>query len=179
MHGLSCSETCGIFQTRDWTCILCISMQILNHWTTMEVPDLLIFFMGFTSFLGGSVLKNLPANSGNTGLIPGLGRSSGEGNGNLLQCSCWEKSHGQRSLVGYSPWGLERIRHDLATKQWVLQGQDCTTAFDLWPLISPIVSFCLCVLVQFCRSVVSDFFCDPIDCSTPGFPVHHQLLELA
>ena len=83
----------------------------------MEVPDLLIFFMGFTSFLGGSVLKNLPANSGNTGLIPGLGRSSGEGNGNLLQCSCWEKSHGQRSLVGYSPWGLERIRHDLATKQ--------------------------------------------------------------
>ena len=60
---------------------------------------------------------NLPANSGDTGLIPGLGRSSGEGNGNLLQCSCWEKFHGQRSLVGYSPWGLKRIRHDLATKQ--------------------------------------------------------------
>ena len=27
------------------------------------------------------------------------------------------KSHGQRSLVGYSPWGLQRVRHDLATKQ--------------------------------------------------------------
>ena len=27
------------------------------------------------------------------------------------------KSHGQRSLVGYSPWGHKRIRHDLATKQ--------------------------------------------------------------
>ena len=31
--------------------------------------------------------------------------------------------------------------------------------------------------VQFSRSVVSD--CDRMDCSTPGFPVHHQLLELA
>ena len=28
-----------------------------------------------------------------------------------------EKSHGQRSLVGYSPWGRKGIRHDLATKQ--------------------------------------------------------------
>ena len=26
------------------------------------------------------------------------------------------KSHGQRSLVGYSPWGHKRVRHDLATK---------------------------------------------------------------
>ena len=32
--------------------------------------------------------------------------------------------------------------------------------------------------VQFSCSVVSDL-CDPTDCSTPGFPVHHQLLELA
>ena len=29
----------------------------------------------------------------------------GEGNGNPLQYSCLEKSHGQRSLVGCSPWG--------------------------------------------------------------------------
>ena len=27
------------------------------------------------------------------------------------------KSHGQRSLVGYSPWGCKRAGHDLATKQ--------------------------------------------------------------
>ena len=27
------------------------------------------------------------------------------------------KSLGQRSLVGYSPWGRKRVRHDLATKQ--------------------------------------------------------------
>ena len=27
------------------------------------------------------------------------------------------KSHGQRSLVGYSPWGHKRVGHDLAMKQ--------------------------------------------------------------
>ena len=41
-------------------------------------------------FPGGSVVKNLPANGGNMGSIPGLGRSPGEGNGNPLQYSCLE-----------------------------------------------------------------------------------------
>ena len=48
------------------------------------------YSMGFP---GGAVVKNLPANAGDTGdvgLIPGLGRSPGEGNGNPLQCSCLE-----------------------------------------------------------------------------------------
>ena len=35
-------------------------------------------------FLGGAVVKNPPANAGDSGLIPGLGRSSGEINGNPL-----------------------------------------------------------------------------------------------
>jgi len=47
---------------------------------------------------GGSVVKNLPANAGDTGLIPGLVRSPGGGNGNPFQYS----SHGQRNLAGYS-----------------------------------------------------------------------------
>ena len=39
--------------------------------------------------LQGSVVKNLPANARDRGLIPGSGRPpSGEGNGNPLQCSC-------------------------------------------------------------------------------------------
>ena len=44
-------------------------------------------------FPGGSVVKNLPANVGDTrdaGFIPGLGRSSAEGNGNPFQYSCLE-----------------------------------------------------------------------------------------
>ena len=44
-------------------------------------------------------------NAGDPGSIPGSGRSCGEENVNPLQYSCLEKSHGQRSLVGYSPWG--------------------------------------------------------------------------
>ena len=41
-------------------------------------------------FPGGSVVNNLPANAGNEGLIPGSGRSSGEGNGKPFQYSCLE-----------------------------------------------------------------------------------------
>jgi len=44
-------------------------------------------------------------------------RTIGEGNGYPLQYSCLEKSHGQRSLAGYSPWGRKRVSHDLMTKQ--------------------------------------------------------------
>ena len=39
-------------------------------------------------FPGGSAAKNPPANAGDAGLIPGLGRSPGEGNGNPFQYSC-------------------------------------------------------------------------------------------
>ena len=34
------------------------------------------------------MVKNPPTNAGDTGLIPGLGRSPGIGNSNLLQYSC-------------------------------------------------------------------------------------------
>ena len=46
-------------------------------------------------FPGGSVVKNPPANAGDArdlGLIPGLGRSPGEGNGYPLQYCCLENS---------------------------------------------------------------------------------------
>ena len=56
-------------------------------------------------FPSGSDGKESACNVGNLGSIPGLGRSPGEGNGNPLQYSCMENPHGQRSLVGYSPWG--------------------------------------------------------------------------
>ena len=51
------------------------------------------------------MVRNLPANAGDVGLIPGLGRSSGEGNGNPLPYSCLKKSPPQRSLMGDGPWG--------------------------------------------------------------------------
>ena len=62
------------------------------------------------------MVKNPPANAGDTGLIPGSGKSPGEGNGNPLLYSCLgilltEEPGGPQSM------GLHRIRHDLVTKQ--------------------------------------------------------------
>ena len=45
---------------------------------------------GGLGFPGGSVVKNTLAKAGDTRLIPGWGRSPGEGIGNLLQYSCLE-----------------------------------------------------------------------------------------
>ena len=46
--------------------------------------------VGYTilASLVAQMVKNLPANAGDTGSIPGLGRSPGEGNGNPFQYSC-------------------------------------------------------------------------------------------
>ena len=56
------------------------------------------------------VVKNLPANAEDVrgvGSIPGLRRSPGGGHGNPLQYYCLGNPHGQRSLMGYSPWGCK------------------------------------------------------------------------
>ena len=43
---------------------------------------------GARNFPGGAVVKNLPANAGDMGSVPGSGRSPGEGNGYPLEYSC-------------------------------------------------------------------------------------------
>ena len=55
------------------------------------------------------MVKNLPAGDlKDSGLIPGSGRSPGEGCGNPLQYSCLENPHRQRSLVSYSTRGHKK-----------------------------------------------------------------------
>ena len=51
------------------------------------------------------MLKNLPANTGDMGSVPGSGISHGKGNWLPTPVFLPGKSHGQRSLAGYSPWG--------------------------------------------------------------------------
>ena len=66
-------------------------------------------------FPGGSVVKNLPANAEGLGLIPGLGRSPGEGNANPLRYSClgnpMDRGDWQATVHGVSDagrdWGPE------------------------------------------------------------------------
>ena len=60
--------------------------------------------MGFSGSSGG---KESTCNAGDPGSIPGLGRSPGEGIGYPLQYSCLENPRGQKTLVGYSPWGYK------------------------------------------------------------------------
>ena len=71
-------------------------------------------------FPGGSVVKNLPASAGDArdlGLIPGSGRSLGERKWQPTPIFLSGKSHRQRSLAGYSPWGHKRVGHNTVTKQ--------------------------------------------------------------
>ena len=53
------------------------------------------------------MVKNMPAMQ-EIQFIPGLGRSSGEENGLPTPAFLPGKSHGQRSLAGYSPWGCKK-----------------------------------------------------------------------
>ena len=57
----------------------------------------------FLGFPGSSDGKQSSYNAGDLGSI--LEDSSGGGHGSPLQYSCLENPHGQKSLVGYSPWG--------------------------------------------------------------------------
>ena len=49
--------------------------------------------------------KEVTCNAGDMGSIPGLGSFPRGGHGNPLQYFRLENPHGQRSLVGYNPWG--------------------------------------------------------------------------
>ena len=64
---------------------ICFNYQLFSLYIT---KDLLLK----QSFPGGSDGKESACNAGDQGLIPGLGRFPGEGNGNPLQYSCLENS---------------------------------------------------------------------------------------
>ena len=88
-------------------------------------PD---FCIGFPRWLSGKK-KNLPAKVGVTGSIPGLGRSPGEGNGNLLQYSDLGNPMNE-GLAGCSHGVTKESVHGSATeqnKQNVFLSRDCNS----------------------------------------------------
>ena len=87
------------------------------------------FPSGPVGFPHSSVSKESACSAGDPSLIPGWGRSPGEGNGNPFQYSC----HGQRSL-GATAHGVSRVGHDLATKPVVktVCSQCGGPEFDPW-----------------------------------------------
>ena len=67
-------------------------------------------------FPGGSLVKNPPVNAGDSGSIPGSGRSPGEGNSNPCSTLAWEIPW-TKELGGLQSMGSQRVGHDLITKQ--------------------------------------------------------------
>ena len=72
--------------------VLCIRCQSIGPWASASVLPMNIqdWFPLQYSFPGGSEVKVSASNARDLGLIPGSGRSPGEGNGNPLQYSCVE-----------------------------------------------------------------------------------------
>ena len=83
-------------------------------------------------FPSGSVIKNPPANAGDTGSIPGSGRSPGEGTSNPLQYSCWEipwtEETGRLQSMGWHDWVTQQQEHNKVGGglPWWLSGKEFT-----------------------------------------------------
>ena len=94
-----------------------LEVQSPNYWTAGECQkeiSLKELFIVIPRLMGFSAVKNPPASlgaAGDTGLIPGWEIFSGGGNGNSLQCSCWDNPM-DRGTWWLTVHGLQRIRHN-------------------------------------------------------------------
>ena len=74
-------------------------------------------------FPGDAVVKDLPANAGDTGFDPWVGKIPWSRKWWPTPVFLPGEFHWQRSLVGYSPWGSQRVGHDwvanASTFQWL------------------------------------------------------------
>ena len=70
--------------------ILVITTRLKNSLSLVSKAESSLLADSFQGFPGGSEVKASASNVRNPGLIPGSGRSPGEGNGNPLQYSCLE-----------------------------------------------------------------------------------------
>ena len=112
------NEIISLFETHALTYIY------HKVFTTVSSPYVLkyqntsvyIQYSAVGGFPGGSVVKNPPANAGDSGSIPGSGRSPGEENGNPLQCSCLGNAM-DRGAWWATVHGVTRVKHDLETNQ--------------------------------------------------------------
>ena len=122
------------------------------------------------------MVKNLPANSGDIRDIFLQSRV-----GKIPQRRVWQptlaflpgESNGYRSLVDYSPWG--RKQSDKTEKTWHTHKEFVKKAYFLGFSLTS----CHSQVSDQIRSVAQSCLtlCDPMNRSTPGLPVHHQLPE--
>ena len=107
-----------LFQTADFLSPS-VSQDVVEPSTrlqwTQKVGGNEAYFKPPKGFPHTSVSKEPVCNVGDLGLIPGSGRSSGEGNGNPLQYSCLENPM-DRGAWQVTVHGAARVRHNLATQ---------------------------------------------------------------
>ena len=105
------------------TCVYWVSDAILlSHPLSPPSPRKLNEVCKDLSFPGSSAVKNLPANAGDAGSIPGPERSPGEGNGSPLQYSCLA------NLLDRDLGGLQAVG---SQKSWTWPNNQVTTYKDL------------------------------------------------
>ena len=125
LHTLSISPCChypSILILLRWIFNIHIIITIMIIWLPSQVNP--IACLEYFSFLGMFIflrVNNCPfkmfsfPNTSEPGLIPGLGRVPGEGNGNPLQYSCLRNPMDRRAWQA-TVHGVARVRPDLATK---------------------------------------------------------------
>ena len=122
-----------------------------------------------------SVGKESASNVGDLGSIPRLGKSPGEGKGYPLQCSGLENS------MDCTVQRVTKTQAQLSDFHFTerLLNYPGTSSTEIYYSMSSLIlrsslSVQFSLVDQLCLTL-----CNPIDCSTPGYPVHHKLLELA
>ena len=97
-----------------WICLIPNVILFLNHYAThlkVYIYISVYIYDGFPGWLSGKQSACNAEATGATGLIPGLGRSIGRGNGNPLQYSCLRIPWTEEPVVLQSI-GLQRSGHD-------------------------------------------------------------------
>ena len=131
------NEYSGLIPFRmDWLDLLAVQGTLKSllqyHSSKASILWCSAFFMGFPH---SSVGKESACSAGDLGLIPGSGRSPGEGNGNPLQYSCLENpmDRGAWQAIVHR---VTRVRHDLVTKppnhHSFLYSPTLTSIHDYW-----------------------------------------------
>ena len=92
-------QSYGFILMCAWIELTYEQLECFLSFESLEVIYISVHRHTHTGFLGGSVSKESACSARDLGLIPGLGRSPGEGHGNPLQHSWLENPHGQRSLM--------------------------------------------------------------------------------
>ena len=103
-------------------------LLILLKWTCLYTYKCLLL----VGFPGGSDSKETACNAGDSGSIPGSGRSLGEGNGSPLQYSCMENSMDRGAWQAIVQWGCKEsdtterlsLTQTYLVQQNVKNGQD-------------------------------------------------------